>query len=101
MVVINYRALNKGIILEATPTPNIESAFHHLGIIFHAYRFELHVLLNTARRGTKEMHRILYTTKLYEYNYVPFGISNGSMALTELIGRVFGDISYPVPLRIL
>lgn len=95
-LVVNYKALNKGLTLEATPTPNVETAFNHLG---QAKYFTL-IDLNSAYHQipldeeSKKYTAFCTPNKLYEYNYVPFGISNGSMALTELVSRIFGDITY-------
>lgn len=95
-LVVNYKALNQGLTLEATPSPNVEMAFNHLG---QAKYFTL-IDLNSAYHQipldeeSKKYTAFCTPNRLLEWNYVPFGISNGSMALTELVRRVFGDITY-------
>lgn len=95
-LVINYKALNKGITLEATPTPNVETAFSHLG---QAKFFTL-IDLNSAYHQipldeeSKKFTAFCTEKQLYEWNYMPFGLSSGSMSLVELLTRIFGDITH-------
>lgn len=95
-MVVNFKALNQGLTLEATPMPTVESAFQHLGKAKWFTVLDLNSAYNQIPldEQSKQYTAFVVPWAQYEYNYVPFGLANGSMVLTDLINRIFGDIRY-------
>lgn len=95
-MVVNFKQLNQGLTLEATPMPTVESAFQHLA---KAKYFSV-IDLNSAYfqipldEESKKYTSFVVPWAQYEFCYVPFGIANGSMVLTDLINKIFGDIKF-------
>jgi hypothetical protein len=95
-LVINYRELNKGLILEATPMPQVQSCFQHLGKAKWFTLLDLNSAYNQIPldEQSKKYTAFVVPWGQFEYNYVPFGLANGSMVLTDLINKIFGDIKF-------
>lgn len=95
-MVVNFRALNQGLTLEATPMPTVESAFQHLA----KAKFFSVIDLNSAyfqiplAEESKKYTAFVVPWAQFEFNFLPFGLANGSMVLTDLINKVFGDIKF-------
>lgn len=92
--VVNYRALNQGLTLEATPMPTVESAFQYLSGAKFFTLLDLNSAYNQIplEESSKKYTGFVTNFGHYEFNYLPFGLANGSMALTHLINKIFGDI---------
>lgn len=95
-MVINYKALNNGLSLEATPTPTIESAFQHLGKAKWFTLLDLNSAYNQIPldEQSKPLTAFVVPWAQYEFNFVPFGLANGSMVLTDLMNKVLGDVKF-------
>lgn len=95
-MVVNYRALNQGLTLEAMPTPTVESAFQHLAGAKYFTLLDLNSAYNQIplAEESKALTSFVVSWQQYEYNYVPFGLANGAYALTALINKLFGDIKF-------
>lgn len=93
-MVINYRALNQGLTLEATPTPTVESAFQHLSGANYFTLLDLNSAYNQIplSEESKRFTGFVVPWAQYEFNYVPFGLASGSFILSQLINKIFGDI---------
>lgn len=95
-MVVNYRALNQGLTLEATPMPTVESAFQHLSKAKYFTLLDLNSAYNQIPldEESKKYTSFVVPWAQYEFNFVPFGLANGSMVLTDLINKVFGNIKF-------
>lgn len=95
-MVIDYRKINGIIDLDNQPMPTIESAFQHLG---HARFYSLLDMNAAYNQIPLDEESRKYTSFVvpwaqYEFNYLPFGLASGSMVLTSLVDKIFGDIKY-------
>lgn len=95
-MVINYRALNQGLTLEATPMPTVESAFQHLSGAKFFTLLDLNSAYNQIPLAEESKHLTSFVVPWaqYEFQYVPFGVANGSYVLSNLINKIFGDIKF-------
>lgn len=95
-MVINYRALNQGLTLEATPMPTVESAFQHLSGAKFFTLLDLNSAYNQIPLAEESKHLTSFVVPWaqYEFQYVPFGLASGSMVLMDLVNRIFGDIKF-------
>lgn len=95
-MVINYKAINTGLTLEATPVPNIQSAFEFLGKAKYYTLLDLNSAYNQIplHPDSKKYTSFVVPWAQYEFNFVPFGLANGSMVLTDLMNKIFGDIKF-------
>ena len=95
-MVIDYRSINKHLDLDSTPMPTIESAFQHLG---QANWFTLIDLNQAYLQVPLDQQSAKYTSFVvpfgqFEFKYLPFGLASGSMVLTRLLDKIFGDVKY-------
>lgn len=95
-MVVDYRNLNAILELDATPMPTIESAFQHLGQARWFTLLDLNSAYNQIplAEESKPYTSFVVPWAQYEFNYLPFGLASGSMVLTSLIDRIFGDIKF-------
>jgi transposase InsO family protein len=95
-MVINYRALNQGLVLEATPMPTLQSSFEHLGKAKWFTLLDLNSAYNQIPLDdeSKKYTAFVVPWAQYEFNFVPFGLANGSMVLTDLMNKIFSDIKF-------
>lgn len=95
-MVVDYRDLNSIIELDATPMPTIESAFQHLGQARWFTLLDLNSAYNQIplAEASKQFTSFVVPWAQYEFNFLPFGLASGSMVLTSLIDKIFGDIKF-------
>lgn len=95
-MVVNYKALNNGLSLEAVPTPTVETAFQYLGKAKWFTLLDLNSAYNQIPldEESKPLTAFVVPWAQYEFNYVPFGLANGSMVLNDLMNKVLGDIKF-------
>lgn len=95
-MVVDYRGINKILDLEATPMPTIESAFMHLGQARWFTLLDLNQAYNQIPldENSKKYTAFVVPWAQYEFNNLPFGLASGSMVLTSLIDKIFGDIKF-------
>lgn len=95
-MVVDYRNLNQILELDATPMPTIESAFQHLGQARWFTLLDLNSAYNQIplSEQSKPYTSFVVPWAQFEFNYLPFGLASGSMVLTSLIDRIFGDIKF-------
>lgn len=95
-LVVNYKSLNQGLILEASPMPTVDSAFQHLGKAKFFTLLDLNSAYNQIPldEESRKYTAFVVPWAQYEFNCVPFGLANGSMVLTDLINKIFGDIKF-------
>lgn len=95
-MVVDYRKINSIIDLEATPMPTIESAFQHLGQARWFSLLDLNQAYNQIPLDDESKKYTSFVTPWaqYQFEYLPFGLASGSMVLTSLIDKIFGDIKF-------
>lgn len=95
-MVVDYRGINKILDLEATPMPTIEAAFQHLGQARWFTLLDLNQAYNQIPldEGSKKFTAFVVPWAQYEFNNLPFGLASGSMVLTSLIDKIFGDLKF-------
>lgn len=95
-MVVDYRGINSIIDLEATPMPTIESAFQHLGQAKWFSLLDLNQAYNQIPLDEESKKFTAFVTPWaqYQFQYLPFGLASGSMVLTSLIDKIFGDIKF-------
>lgn len=95
-MVVDYRKVNGLIELAATPMPTIEAAFQHLGRARYLSLMDLNSAYNQIPldEESKKYTAFVVPWSQYEFNYLPFGLASGSMVLTSLIDKIFGDIKF-------
>jgi hypothetical protein len=95
-MVVDYRLLNKKIVFDAFPMPNVESAFAN----FYKARYFSVLDLNSAyyqiRLSAKSRKLKAFCTPfgLFEFNKLPMGISVGCLVLSRVIDTLFGDLKH-------
>lgn len=95
-MVVFYKKINDLMQLDNTPSPTLEFAFQYLG---SATYYSL-LYLNSAYNQTPLTERSKPFTSFVtpygqlEYKQVPFGIATGSLVLTQLINKIFGEVMY-------
>lgn len=95
-MVIDYRKINQIIDLSNQPMPTIESAFQHLGQARHFSLLDLNQAYNQIPldEESKKYTSFVVPWAQFEFNFLPFGLASGSMVLTSLLDKIFGDIKY-------
>lgn len=95
-MVVDYRKVNSLLELDCTPVPCIESAFQHLGKARLFSILDLNQAYNQIPldEPSKQFTSFVVPWGQYEFNFLPFGLASGSMVLTSLIDRIFGDIKF-------
>lgn len=95
-MVVDYRGINSIIDLEATPMPTIESAFQHLGQARWFSLLDLNQAYNQIPLDEESKKYTSFVTPWaqYQFEFLPFGLASGSMVLTSLIDKIFGDIKF-------
>lgn len=94
--VVDYRALNKKIVLQSIPLPDLHSCFSW----FYKAKFFTTFDLNQAyyqiplAEESKPVTAFATDWSLYEYNRVPFGLSTGAAVLSGILDRVFSDLKF-------
>jgi hypothetical protein len=87
-MVVDYRLLNRKIVFDAFPMPNVEAAFANFG---KAKIFSV-LDLNSA------YYQIPLSAKthfgLFEFNKLPLGISVGCQVLSRVVDTLFGDLNH-------
>lgn len=94
--VINYKAINDLMSLEATPGPTVENAFQYLAqsswyslVDMNSAYFQI-PLTERSRQYTA----FSVPFGLYEFTTVPFGLCTGGQVLTRLLDIVLGDLKF-------
>lgn len=94
--VVDYRMLNKKVILESVPLPDLQNAFTW----FAGAKYFSVLDLNQAyhqiplTEDSKPVTAFCTDWNLYEFNRVPFGLSTGAAVLSRLLDRVLGELKF-------
>ncbi|PNF31069.1 hypothetical protein B7P43_G17391, partial [Cryptotermes secundus] len=93
-MVIDYRLLNKKIVFDAFPMPNVESAFAHFekATIFSV--LDLNSAYYQIPLSAKSRKATAFCTPfgLFEFTKLPMGISVGCQVLSRVVDTLFGDL---------
>lgn len=95
-VVVDYRSLNKKVILESVPLPDLHNCFTW----FSGAEYFTVLDLNQAyfqiplAEGSKAVTAFCTDWNLYEFNRVPFGLATGAAVLSRLLDAVLGDLKF-------
>ena len=94
--VIDYRKLNRKVVLESVPLPHIDFAFSYFKGARVYPTFDLKMAYYQVPLAEESKHLTAFSTdfNLYEFNRVPFGLSTGASVLTILMDNLFSDIKY-------
>ena len=94
--VVYFMVLNKRIVIESVPLPDINSAFNWFGKA--KYFTTLH--LNQAyhqialAKSSKPLTAFCTDCNLYHYTRVPFGLATNAQVLTLLLDHIFQDFKF-------
>lgn len=92
--VVDYRRLNKKVILESVPLPDLHNSFTW----FAGARWFTVLDLNQAyyqiplTEDCKHVTAFCTDWNLFEFNRVPFGLATGAAVLSRLLDYVLGDL---------
>lgn len=95
-MVVDYRGLNSILCLDNQPMPTLESAFQHLSSAKWFTVLDLNQAYNQIPLAEESKQYTAFVTPWaqFEFNMLPFGIASGSLVLTSLIDKVFGDLKF-------
>lgn len=94
--VVDYRELNKKVVLESVPLPDLHDCFTW----FSGANFFTILDLNQAyyqiplAEESKAATAFATDWNLFEFNRVPFGLSTGAAVLSRLLDSVLGDLKF-------
>lgn len=94
--VVDYRELNKKVVLRSVPLPDLHSCFGW----FKGAKFFTTLDLNQAynqiplHEDSKPITAFVTDWNLFEFNRVPFGLATGAAVLSQLMDSVFSEIKF-------
>jgi hypothetical protein len=94
--IVDYRALNKRIVVEPVPLSDIHSCFHW----FAGATVFITLDLNSAyyqiplSAGSRQCTAFVTDWNLFEFCRAPFGIATGAQVLTRLLDEIFSDVKF-------
>lgn len=95
-LVIDYRQLNKKIVPESIPLPDIHGAFHYFSKAKVFTIMDLNSAFNQIPLSAESRKVTAFATPfmLYEFLRVPFGISQGSAVCSRLLEQILHDVKF-------
>jgi transposase InsO family protein len=95
-MVVDYRLLNRKIVFDAFPMPNVEAAFAHFGKAKIFSVLDLNSAYYQIPLSAKSRRVTAFCTPfgLFEFNKLPMGISVGCQVLSRVIDSLFGDLHH-------
>jgi hypothetical protein len=93
-MVIHYRRLNKKIVVDAFPLPNVESAFAHFekATIFSVLDLNSAYYQIPLSAKSRKVTALCTPFGLFEFTKLPMGISVGCQVLSRVVDILFGDL---------
>jgi transposase InsO family protein len=93
-MVVDYRRLNKKIVFDAFPMPNVESAFAHFEKATIFSILDLNSAYYQIPLSAKSRKVTAFCTPfgLFEFTKLPMGISVGCQVLSRVVDTLFGDL---------
>jgi hypothetical protein len=97
-MVVDYRLLNKKIVFDASPMPNVESAFANFYKAKYLSVLDLNSAYYQIPLSAKSRKLTAFCTQfgLFEFNKLPIGISVGCHKLSRVIDTLFGDLKHRI-----
>lgn len=94
--VVDYRELNKKVVLRSVPLPDLHSCFGWFRGARYFTTLDLNQAYNQIPLEEKSKQVTAFTTdwNLYEFNRVPFGLATGAAVLSQLMDMVFSDVKF-------
>lgn len=94
--VVDYRLLNKKVVLESIPLPDIHSCFSWFGKAKFFSSLDLNKAYHQIALEEDSKHVTAFATdwNLYEFNRVPFGLATGAAVLSRLLDHIFSDFKF-------
>jgi hypothetical protein len=94
--VVDYRALNKKIVIESVPLLDIHSCFHWFAGATVFSTLDLNSAYNQIPLSERSRQCTAFATdwSLFEFCRVPFGIATGAQVLTRLLDKIFSDVKF-------
>lgn len=94
--VVDYRELNKKIVLQSIPLPDLHSCFawFHKATVFTTFDLNQAYFQLPLAEESKPVTAFVTDWNLYEYNRVPFGLSTGAAVLSRILDNVFSDLKF-------
>lgn len=92
--VVDYRRLNKKIILESVPLPDLQTSFTWFAGAQWFSILDLNQAYYQVPLAEECKHVTAFCTdwNLFEFNRVPFGLATGAAVLSRLIDNVLGEL---------
>jgi hypothetical protein len=93
-MVVDYRLLNKKIVFDAFPMPNVECAFANFAKAKIFSVLDLNSAYYQIPLSAKSRKATAFCTPfgLYEFNKLPMGISVGCQVLSRVVDSLLGDL---------
>jgi hypothetical protein len=94
--VVDFRALNKKIVIESISLPDIHSCFHWFAGATVFCTLDLNSAYNQIPLSERSRQCTAFATdwNLFEFYRVPFGIATGAQFLTRLLDKIFSDVKF-------
>lgn len=94
--VVDYRILNKKVILESVPLPDLHNCFTWFSGATFFTVFDLNQAYYQVPLAEESKPITAFCTdwNLYEFNRVPFGLATGAAVLSRLLDNVLGDLKF-------
>ncbi len=92
---IDYRQLNLKTVKDAAPSPNIDSIFDALSGSKYFISMDFRQMFLQIPMDSRDISKTAFCTenKLYEFLYMPFGLTNSPSTCVRLVERVFAGMS--------
>jgi hypothetical protein len=95
-MVVDYRLLNKKVVFDAFPMPNIQCAFANFSKAKIFSVLDLNSAYYQIPLSAKSRKATAFCTPfgLYEFTKLPMGISVGCQVLSRVVDSLFGDLKH-------
>jgi hypothetical protein len=92
----DFRALNKRILVESVPLPDVHAAFDWFkdATVFTTLDLNQAYYKIPLSKESKPLTAFCTDWNLYQFNRLPFGLATGAQVLSRLLDRVFQDIKF-------
>lgn len=95
-LVVDYRALNRKVVLESVPLPDIHNCFSWFAgaKVFSVLDLNQAYYQIPLDEESKPLTAFCTDYNLYEFNRVPFGLATGASVLSRLLDSVLGELKF-------
>jgi hypothetical protein len=94
--IVDYRALNKRIVIESVPLPDIHSCFHWFAAatVFTTLDLNSAYYQITLAERSRQCTAFATDWNLLEFCRVSFGIATGAQVLTRILDKIFSNLKF-------